>query len=491
MSHLLDPLTHPHPMKYTLLLTASSLLIISLSSPAAELAGGQVYSISSGSLQQLPAGEYKGHLLPTMMDYAARLGQPGKEAEAEHYRRRAIALARRFPEEVNDLHIGTNRHGEPWATPLSLAVQAQDAALVSLLLRCGAFPLTPQAELKLSELPLLPGVSPNEEVAKALQHHSKRHNPLLALMAQHSRQPQEPGPYAKLSPTLRQLAEAYETTYIGDPRGLWDWSLYEAYRNLPSPKSLILQVQPLARMVEQPLPLVEGERRHLRNLYAHIHYRARIVKAFKGKQPEQEFITWAELHEGPVNGAPDGQWVGQPVDAEPMVVDVANHGLAREPGAEGDTLALGRIDSFATWSGHQWVQAYEQVIADYPEILETTPATPEELAAAHALMEQAPCLVRATIVGAESREGETHYTARLRDPLAGAVIKGVLKDWSDLHYTRPQAEGQAPLPEGTPVILVLEGDENAPRVQQAIDAENDAALFRAINESVFFPWKEH
>ncbi len=481
---------HPHPMRRHPFLATATLLMLSLAAPAAELPQGKLSTLSTGTLQHMPAKEYNGHLLAAMLEYTSHLNEPYKGAEP--WRRRAIALARRFPAEVNDL---LQRPDGSWATPLSLAVQAQDDALVSLLLREGALPFTTQAEQSLSDLPLLPGAKPNAAVAKALEHFCKRYNPLAAYMSHRNKpcahQEQEPSPHAELSPTLRQLAEGYESTYLGDPRGLPDVLLYEAYRCLTGHQSHVLHVQPLARMVEQPLPVLEGQPRRFRNGYALIHYRARVVRALKGQKPEQSFISWAEQHEGPVLSAPDGQWVELPADAEPMVVDMYNHGFSKPQqwAVEGDTLKLGNIDAFATGCGDKWVKAYEQVIADYPEIRETTSATAEELAAAHALMEQAPCLVRADLLSVEAKDGVWHYHAKLRDPLAGAVIKGILEDWRDLRYTRPQAEAQ-PIPAGTPVLLVLDTSGESPRVLQALDAVNEAPLFRAINQGAFCPWSK-
>ncbi len=488
-------------MKATPLILSLSFLLLSTFASAAELERGVVYSISTGVRTSTPAAQYHGHLLPAMMDYATALSQPGQEQAAEHYRKCAIDLARRFPREANDLHMLSARPSgsDNWATPLSLAVRAQDETLVFLLLRLGAYPFTPNGNEIIHDLPLLPGVSPSPKVAELLQTYAARHNPLVALMPKVAHNSRDTDPFAGFGPARRHLAETHEAAYLGEPGELNDRMLYNAYNRLASPQATILQVQPLARCVLQPAPQGTSKSK----LYASVIHTARIVKAIKGNMPEQELVSWSSGREGSVPGAVDGEWVQLPADTPPMVIDTWNGGLARPGTVEGNTLKLGGVDPFAVRSGEQCLRCFEQVLADFPELKETTPATAEELAAARQLLEQAPCLVRATIVQRRVEVDEAtataqiHETARLRDPLKGAVILGALADWSDLHYTRRlplskelrAAAGNSSCPR-TPAILMLNTTEGGRDVQQVIDAENDAAMFRALNQAVFMPLAE-
>ncbi len=498
--------------------TLTAALLLSLASaPAAILPKGDTYVPGNKPQESLPAAEYKGALLPAMLDYHFCLRQQHRldtsSSDVRHARACVIDAARRHPEEVNDL---LQRTDGSWATPLSLAVQAQDAELVEMLLSLGALPFTPRATERLEDLPLLPSATPNAEIARLLHHARSYHNPLRIMLDKRLTHLKEaPGavyPQEGTS-TLHQLRRIHENTYMAAPGKEATSDLYCAFRNFRHPDASLLRVQPISRTVVSP---VEGEKGY-KGHYGSISTTARVVNALKGEVPEQELLSWTV----PIEGRPRKEGTYElGADAEPVFLHVSTEQL-KNATVENKVLKLHHLEGFELCTGEKWQAVYDRILDDYPELLETTPATPEERAAAVAVLEESPCLVRATIIRRHARLDEASgqvqvtYHARLRDPLRGALIKGHLRDWQGVEYQRrfplteewkqylaahPGRGGQAC---EVPVILALaeaaEGEESIWPVQlkprcpmkllRAIDTRNDPALFRAINEAALFPWE--
>ncbi len=486
------------------------------------------YFIPGDAAQEaVRSAEARGHLLPAMQDYlyylrhedSDALRRYGMSSAAKTARHIAFDIARRFHREVNDLQ---QRRDGSWATPLSLAVQAQDAELVELLLRLGAHPFGPNAAVPLSELPPLPNVLPDARVGELLRGAMAKVNPLQLLRENEAarRKAREAAAPALQAPQRQvtrvrdlvpELPEADMNAYLCEPGAGRELPLRRAFGMLSGTRT-VLQVQPLTRSTLPP------ERCNGHGLYSQSTTTGRVVRALKGEAPAQELITWSEGHEARLEETTEQL----AADAEPIFLFISAEELARGR-VSGNTLDLGGVDSYDTWQGRQWLSAFNRVLADFPELRNTTPATPAELAAAAKVMQQAEVLVRAEIfrysvkLDEEAGTATVDYTASLRDPLKGGVIKGILRDWGNLRYRRSfpltdewrriHAECEAGLRGGhshphVPVILALaeapEGESGSNwanpqnrrshmKVQQAFDAMSDAAMLHALNAAALHP----
>ncbi len=484
----------------SLLLALLCLALNSAASTFIQLPQGDTYLPGSGGAATAEAP--CGHLLPALQDYLYLLRMPDPRCGAEDslfrqdaaFRRRVVLdLARRFPHEVND----RLRHADGTChSPLSMAVQAQDAELVALLLGLGALPLSPQPGMELNELPPVPGVARKAEVEHRLQAARKALD-LFWLAQQQQVGPRgtarTPQPAEKPADTLAALQTAHRNCYRGEP-GFTPYVLNHAFRRLSSPRTTLLRVQPISRVVVQPQNMPKGEQDS-----SSVTTTARVVNAIKGRAPAQQTITWQVFNEGPTD-APEGS-SEYPADAEPIFIDLGPGRFERAV-AEGETLNFGEVDGDILNYGETWQAACDRVLADFPELAETTPATPDELAAARKVVEEAPILARATIrrcsVALDEEAGTATLTcdACLRDPLKGALIKGALRDWLNLRFSRsfPISEewrrrSASDTRLSLPAILVLREEGGQRQVLQAFDGENDAALMRAINEIALCPWR--
>ncbi len=494
------------------------LLLLSPLLPAIDMPRGDVYVPGTAVHTAIPAADYQGHLLPALQDYhyCLRLDVQGRLAPKSvlrTYRHAAFDVARRYPHEVNDMLW---RADGSWATPLSMAVEAQDAELVNLLLKLRALPFTPNAAYSLSDLAPLPGVAANARVNTLLHQARQRFNPLLILqgglkgtgMAPGHRQPDTSSP----NPTLRHLADTHENVYLGEP-GVEDpgW-LSQAFRRITGAGSTLLRVQPISRIIIQP---GENAERGGGGHYGAIITTGRVVDALTGVLPTCEFITWEVAHEGPIDESP----AAEERRNEPVFFSLTPAVLAKAT-LEDNHLQLGTaLDGFDICRGERWQAAFDRVLADYPEKGEPLAATAEDLATARELMEEAPIILRANIfryfitLDEEAGQVQVRYLATPRDPLKGALIKGALRDWGNLEYHRcfPISDewrqlhadckaGRAGGYTDIPVILALAPTDKVEesswvardarfpmKVLRAVDTKNDAPLFRALNEVAFSP----
>ncbi len=442
----------------------------------------------------------RGHLLPAMQDYLYLLrgGYEGSLLlhDAAFCRRVAIDVARRYPYEVNDrlrLADGT------CLSPLAMAVQAQDAELVDLLLDLGALPLSPQPGVELGELPAIAGVTPRPELARQLEQARKGFDMLaVALENQGVKRPGPRGRHVATPPatTKEALETAHDNCYCGERLGSKRYVLGHAFHQLSHPGTVMLRVQPLSREVVYP-----GHGGH-HDDYGSLTTTARIVKAVKGEAPAFETITWEIPTEGPAD-APEGH-SEFPADAEPMFLDLSKGYFEKARSKDGDkNIDLGMVDFDIVTRGEEWQAAFDRVLADFPELAETVPATDADLAAACKVLDKAPVVARATIwrywvkLDEEAGTATVTYSARLRDPLKGALIKGVLRDWSNVQFSRtfPISDALRRRQAGfncyleLPAILVFDEAEGKREVLQSFNGEDDPSIMRALNEAALNPWK--
>ncbi len=498
------------------LLLACSLLLSPVALAINPLPQGDVYVQGTAERAVIPAVDYRGHLLPALADYhyCLRCTAGGKRmftANTLRLRRGMVFdLARRFPAEVNDL---LQRADGSWATPLSMAVQAQDAELVDLLLKLGALPFSPSAACSLSELPPLPDVSPNEKINKLLHKAMQNYDPLATLLKGTQPLPPRNAPsHGKPGSALRHICDTLENIYLCEPGVENSRLLYHAFNRLGGAQSSLLRVQPISRVIVQP---EENEDGH----YGYIITTGRVVDALTGVLPSCEFITWQIVHEGPI--AEDSRHPA--LKDEPVFFSLSPKRLEKAVIEEKHLkLRNDAMDSFDICHGEEWQAIFERVLADYPEMAEPIAATAEELAAARSVIEEAPVIARATIfryrIELDEEAGLAHMKclATLRDPLKGALIKGALRDWSNIEYRRSfpisdewrqRAEdcraGRAGAYADIPVILTLAPTDKAEescwvdrhartrmKVLQVFDSHHDAPMFRALNELSLCPGAE-
>ncbi len=420
--------------------------------------------------------------------------------EARRQRARVIDLIRRYPGQVNDTLYG--RDGS-WLTPLAIALRAQDAELVRLLLDVGALPVSPRAQEPLTSLTPLPGVARDPEVDEMLHDALRRISPLeICLQARALRL----GGNRKgnLARRLTYRADGgtdidpNETRFLAEPD--FGYELHRVFGGLADPDMVLLEVQPLRATYRPAKP---GQ------LYSALRTTARLVRVVKGEPLPLAQVSWSigiETDYARRTGGPDE--LREYAADEPSAFLFVPKAQLAEAQAEGDTLNLGGIEPYYTLRGKDAAEQVARVLAIYPELADATPVPEADLVAARELIDKTPSLVRGDLRSLEARLDEAvgqvqvRYRGLLRDPLKGAGIKGPLPPERGIQYERSypltdewrarfagQSDPSRPLreffePQGLPVILALDPEDSF-RLLDAYDARDKAAMLRAINALSF------